>query len=49
MHALDLILFVAGAVASLVVATGCVVCFVVWLAGNDGGRATEVCPRVEKS
>jgi hypothetical protein len=34
---------------SLVVAVGCVVCFIVWLAGQGNGRAVEVCPRSDGS
>jgi hypothetical protein len=49
MHALDLILLVAGMTAAAAVTAGGVICLVVWFAGGPEKRASEVCPDGRKS
>lgn len=48
MDAIDLILLLAGLVASVMVTSGCVVCFLVWFGGSRWIRASEVCPPAGK-
>jgi hypothetical protein len=49
MDAIDLIILLAGLIASAVVASGCAVCFLVWFSGSRWGRGSEVCPPLDKS
>jgi hypothetical protein len=49
MDAIDLILIIFGLMASVMVSSGCVVCFLVWFGGSRWGRASGVCPPTHRS